>query len=95
VWLCLVLSVEIVEKHLQLFNTHVIKTEAARTNTKDFLVGVPDGVHELITLEVFHRVDADAVPVADVADILAHKAVGRIFIDPSLSFGVEGGDVVG
>ena len=91
----LVLSVEIVEKHLQLGDAHVLETETARTNAINFFIDVPDGSLELIALKVFHCVDADAVPVADVADILAHKAVSRIFVDPSLSFGVEGGDVVG
>jgi hypothetical protein len=90
-----VLSVEIVEKQLQLGDAHVLETKTARANAMNFFIDVPDGGLELIALEVFHCVDADAVPVCDVADILAHKAVGRIFIDPSLSFGVEDSDVVG
>jgi len=86
---CVAVFVETSEHLLEFEHAHVLETKTARANAMDFFIDVPDGVLELLTLEVFHCVDADAVPVADVADILAHKAVVRIFIDPSLSFGVE------
>jgi len=90
---CIKVRLECGKHLLQLGDGHLLEVDTSRANAMNFFVGVPDGVLEFISLEVLYSMDADAVPICDVANVETRSTAWDL-VDPCLGFGVESSDVI-